>query len=77
VSEPVAVHLHRALYMQQAIKEAAQQFSELASFEVKRQGEYHAVTVADIDPEVDGDLVGEFCNFALVYTATRKRKKVA
>lgn len=76
-SEVVTIQLHRTLYMQQAIKDAAQQFSELASFEVARDGEYYAVKVSDIDADVDGDLLGEFCNFALVYTANRKRKKVA
>jgi hypothetical protein len=76
VSDAVTLQLHRALYMQQAIKEAAQQFSDFASFEVKREGEYYAVTVSDVDPDVDGDLVGEFCNFALVYTGNRKRKKL-
>lgn len=71
------VRLHRGIYMQQAIREAAQAFADFASFAIAREGEHYVVTVRDIDPNVDGDLVAEFSNFALMYTATRKRKKVA
>ena len=73
----VTVKLHRTLYMQQALQEAGQAFAELASFEIVRDGEYYAVHIADIDAEVEGDLVAEFCNHALVHTWNRKRKTVA
>lgn len=71
------VRLHRTLYMQQAIKEAASTFADFASFTIARDGEYYAVTLRDIDADVEGDVVAEFCNFALVNTAARKRSKKA
>lgn len=76
-SEDQTVRLHRTLYMQQAIKEAATTFADFASFTIARDGEYYAVTLRDIDADADGDVVAEFCNFALVNTAARKRSKKA
>lgn len=69
------VRLHRALYMQQAIRDTAGEFADFASFEIKREGEHYAVTLRDIAEDVDGDVVAEFCNHALINTAARKRKK--
>lgn len=69
------VKLNRALYMQQAIREAATTFADFASFAITRDGEYYAVTISDIDAEADGDVAAEFCNFALFNTANRKRSK--
>ncbi len=71
------VRLHRTLYMQQAIRDAAETFADFASFAIARDGEYYAVTIADIDADADGDVVAEFCNFALYNTASRKRSKKA
>jgi len=72
----VVVRLHRALYMQQAIKEAAEAFAEFASFAIARDGGHYAVTIGDIDPHADGDVVAEFCNFALYHTMQRKKKRL-
>lgn len=71
------VRLHRTLYMQQAIRDAATTFADFAAFTITRDGEHYAVTLRDIDPDADGDVVAEFCNFALVNTAARKRSKKA
>lgn len=71
------VKLHRTLYMQQAVKDAASTFADFASFAIKRDGDYYAVDITDIDPDVDGDVVAEFCNFALANTAGRKKTKKA
>lgn len=71
------VRLNRALYMQQAIRDAATTFADFAGFTISRDGEYYAVAIRDIDPDVDGDVVAEFCNFALANTAARKRSKKA
>jgi hypothetical protein len=68
------LRLHRALYMQQAIKQAATEFADFASFAIARDGEHYAVTLSEIDPDADGDVAAEFANFALFYTAQRKRK---
>lgn len=71
---PQTLRFHRALYMQQAIKQAASDFADFAAFAIARDGEYYAVTLSDIEPEAEGDVVAEFANFALYYTAQRKRK---
>ena len=70
------VRLHRALYMQQAIRDAAETFADFASFAISRNGDYYDVALRDIDTDVDGDVVAEFCNHALANTMARKRKKV-
>ena len=69
------VKLHRTLYMQQAVKEAATTFADFAAFSIKRDGDYYTVDIKDIDADVEGDVVAEFCNFALANTAGRKRAK--
>ena len=65
------VKLHRALYTQDAIRRAATTFGDFASFSVRADGEHFVVDVSDIEPDVDGDVVAEFCNFALANTALR------
>ena len=70
------VRLHRALYMQQAIRDAAQTFADFAGFAISRSGDHYEVAIRDIDADGDGDVVAEFCNHALANTMARKRKKV-
>jgi hypothetical protein len=69
----VTLRLHRALYAEEAIAEAADTFAGLASFAVRADGEHHVVEVSEIAHDVDGDVVAEFCNFALANTARRWR----
>lgn len=75
-TQPEVVRLHRALYMQQAIKEAAGTFADFAGFKIVRDGQHYAVTISDIDADVEGDVVAEFCNFALHNTMQRKKKRI-
>ena len=72
-ADAATVRLHRALYVEEAITEAAATFAELASFAVRADGEHYVVDVTDIARNVDGDVVAEFCNFALANTARRQR----
>ena len=65
------VRLHRALYTREAICRAATTFGDFASFSVRADGEHFVVDVTDIEADVDGDVVAEFCNFALANTALR------
>jgi len=67
------VRFHRALYVEEAITEAAATFGELATFAVGVDGEHYTVDVTDIARDVDGDVVAEFCNFALANSARRQR----
>lgn len=70
------VQLNRALYMQQAVRDAAETFADFARFAITRKGEYYEVAISEIDADVEGDVVAEFCNHALANTMARKRKKV-
>ena len=72
-TDAATVRLHRALYVEEAITEAAATFAGLASFAVRLDGEHYVVDVTDIARNVDGDVVAEFCNFALANTARRQR----
>jgi hypothetical protein len=67
------VRLHRALYLEEAITEATTTFAGFASFAVRADGEHYVVDLTDIARDVDGDVVAEFCNFALANTARRRR----
>jgi hypothetical protein len=67
------VKLHRALYGQDAITEAANTFADFASFAVRTDGDHYVIDVTDIDAEVEGDVVAEFCNFALANTAIGRK----
>lgn len=68
------IRLHKSLYMQQAVREAVKLFDDYATLKLETVGSYYNVSVTDIDPDVDGDLAGELCNFALVHTIERKRR---
>ena len=72
-TDAVTVRLHRALYTEEAIAEAAATFADLASFAVRADGEHHVVEVSAIARDVDGDVVAEFCNFALANSARGQR----
>ena len=76
-ADAVTVKLHRALYVHDAITEAAATFADFASFRIAPDGDHYVVDVTDIDQEVDGDVVAEFCNFALANTAIRRKNKHA
>lgn len=67
------VKLHRALYAADAITEAAATFAEFATFSVHAEGDHYIVDLSEIDREVEGDVVAEFCNFALANTAVRSK----
>ena len=68
-TDRVVVRLHRTLYTAEAITEAAATFAELATFAVRTDGDHHVVDVSAIARDVDGDVVAEFCNFALANSA--------
>ena len=72
-TDVVTVRLHRTLYTEEAIAEAAATFTGLASFAVRADGEHHVVDVSAIARDVDGDVVAEFCNFALANSARGHR----
>ena len=68
-----SVRLHRALYAEDAIRRAAETFTDFAAFAARADGDHWVVDVSDIDREVDGDVVAEFCNFALANSAIRRK----
>jgi len=76
-SDGASVKLHRNLYLQEAIADAAATFADFASFAVRPEGDHFVVDVGDIDREVEGDVVAEFCNFALANTAVRRKSRHA
>jgi hypothetical protein len=67
------VKLHRGLYSHDAITDAATTFADFASFAVRPEGEHFIVEVSDINRDVEGDVVAEFCNFALANTAVQRK----
>ena len=70
------VKLHRSLYAAEAISEAATTFADFAAFSVRPEGDHYVVDLTDINREVDGDVVAEFCNFALANSAVRSKNAV-
>lgn len=76
-TEAVTVRFHRTLYTEEAIEEAAETFAELATFAIRGDGEHHLVEISAIDRDVDGDVVAEFCNFALANSARGQRSSHA
>jgi hypothetical protein len=71
------VRLHRGLYAEDAIRQAAETFTDFAAFAMRADGDHYVVDVTDIDGEVDGDVVAEFCNFALANTAISRKQSHA
>jgi len=76
-STSATVKLHRALYAHDAITDAADTFADFASFAVRTNGEHYVVDLTDISADVEGDVVAEFCNFALANTAVRRKSSYA
>jgi hypothetical protein len=72
-----SVRLHRALYLEEAISEAAATFADYAVFAVRAVGDHYVVDLSDISRDVDGDVVAEFCNFALANTALLRQRSHA
>ena len=68
------IRLHKSIYLRRAIADAMATFEDFGTFELSRDGDHHQVLISAVDPEVEGDIVGEFCNFALANTIERKRK---
>lgn len=68
-ADSVTVEFHKSLYTAEAIAEAAETFAGLATFAVRDGGEHHVVDISAIARDVDGDVVAEFCNFALANSA--------
>lgn len=77
MSDTTTVKLHRALYAHDAIADAAATFADFASFALRPEGEHYVVDISDITADVDGDVVAEFCNFALANTAVRRKSSHA
>lgn len=67
------VKLHGVLYTQQAITDAAAAFADFAAFAVHPDGDHYVVDVTGINTDVEGDVVAEFCNFALANSASRSK----
>lgn len=76
-SDAATVKLHQALYLHDAISDAAATFGDFASFAIRPEGEHYVVEISDISRDVDGDVVAEFCNFALANTAVRRKRSDA
>jgi hypothetical protein len=76
-TDTATVRLHRALYTEEAIREAAETFAGFASFAVRADGEHLVVDVSAIARDVNGDVVAEFCNFALANSARGLRSSHA
>lgn len=67
------LHLHRELYAEQAIADAAATFADFAKFAIRTEGDYAVIEMTDIDTDAEGDVVAEFCNFALANTAVMRK----
>ena len=72
-TDAVTIQFHRSLYTEEAIKEAAETFAGLATFAIRTEGDHHIVDISAIAQDVDGDVVAEFCNFALANSARAQR----
>jgi hypothetical protein len=69
--DTASVKLHRSLYTLKAIEDAAAAFADFATFAVDSVGDHYVVDITDINTDVDGDVVAEFCNFSLANTANQ------
>jgi hypothetical protein len=76
-ADTVTIGFHQSLYTAQAIEEAAETFAGLATFAVRTEGDHHIVEISAIARDVDGDVVAEFCNFALANSARGQRSSNA
>lgn len=71
--QSASVRLHREIYAEEAIGEAAATFADYAKFALRANGDHYVVDLTEIDTEVEGDVVAEFCNFALAHSASMRK----
>jgi hypothetical protein len=76
-ADTATVRLHRTLYTEEAITEAMATFEGLATFALRADGDHHVVDLSAVARDVDGDVVAEFCNFALANSARGQRSSHA
>lgn len=72
-ADTASVRFHHALYVPEAIAEAAETFAGLATFAIREDGEHTVVDLSAIARDIEGDVAAEFCNFALANSARRRR----
>lgn len=65
------LRLHNYLYSEPAISEAIATFADFATFEIRSEDDHYVVDISNVSTEVEGDVIGEFCNFALANSITR------
>jgi hypothetical protein len=73
VTSSASVRLHRELYAEQAVADAAATFADFATFALLSEGDHLVVHATEITADVEGDVVAEFCNFALANSAVLRK----
>ena len=73
MNEPARVAFHRSLYLPEAVQSAMAAYSPFAKLELSEAGSDLVVTVSEIDPEADEDLIDAFCNHVLFETVVQSR----
>jgi len=57
--------LNKEIYKETAIKQAIEDFSELAEFEIKKDSKFFIVNLNNVKPEYKVSLKDEFANYVL------------
>ena len=77
MSAELTLRLHSELYVESAVREAAETFADFADFAFGNDAQHHIVEVSNIDADTDGDVAAEFCNFALANSALLRKNQRA
>lgn len=66
--ESTEISFSRKIYSPRAVKAAAGNYSEFADFSIKEEKARTKVVISGIPAGSRDELVGEFCNYALILT---------
>jgi hypothetical protein len=67
----IELKFHQDLYPAAVVKQAAEDFSRIANFDMRREKDYHLVTIDNPRPDQGLLLKGNFLNYALMLLKAR------
>jgi hypothetical protein len=64
----MTVKFHKRIYKKNAVNRTMDVFKEAASFQLGQKGNYHIVTINNIDRDIKETIKDEFCNYVIYFT---------
>jgi hypothetical protein len=67
----IKIRFHKDLYPAAAIEKAARDFGKITNFNIRKEKDYHLVTIDNSEPDKELLLKGNFLNYVLMLLKAR------